>query len=79
MPSLPVSLCIWITTGFFYSDTPRVRRLPAWFPGAGFKRTAKAWYALVTDACEAPFKYVQGAKVCGFATLRAVPWTSGFV
>lgn len=43
----------------------QVRHLPAWFPGAGFKGTAKAWYALVTDASEAPFKYAQGAKVCG--------------
>lgn len=50
------------------ADTSPVRHLPDWFPGAGFKRTAKAWYALVTDTSEVPFKYAQEAKVCGSKT-----------
>ncbi|KAK4937903.1 hypothetical protein LTR10_021544 [Elasticomyces elasticus] len=38
---------------------PALRHLPEWFPGAGFKRTAKHWNHTVEQVVEAPHKFVQ--------------------
>jgi len=36
-----------------------VRYLPDWFPGAGFKRTARQWRATLTDLTERPYAFVK--------------------
>ncbi|VUC32686.1 unnamed protein product [Clonostachys rosea] len=38
---------------------PALKYLPDWFPGASFKRTARAWKAEVLAAAEKPFQFVQ--------------------
>ena len=35
-----------------------VRYLPDWFPGAGFKQTARAWRQTLYTAVEGPYKFV---------------------
>jgi len=64
----------------FSADIPPVRHLPEWLPGAGFKRTAKEWYAMVTDVSDAPFKNVQGTKVRRpIISLFIRSWTIGSI
>jgi len=36
-----------------------VRYLPDWFPGTGFKRTAKQWRDTLTELTERPFAFVK--------------------
>jgi len=36
-----------------------LRYLPDWFPGAGFKRTARQWRATLTDLTERPYAFVK--------------------
>jgi hypothetical protein len=36
-----------------------VRYLPDWFPGTGFKRTARQWRATLTDLTERPYAFVK--------------------
>lgn len=36
-----------------------MKRLPEWFPGTGFKQTAKQWGAELTDVAERPYAFVQ--------------------
>jgi hypothetical protein len=36
-----------------------VKYLPEWFPGAGFKRKAKAWRKRVLDMPTKPFQFVK--------------------
>ncbi|KKK11870.1 hypothetical protein AOCH_005390 [Aspergillus ochraceoroseus] len=38
---------------------PILRYIPAWFPGAGFQRTAKAFRKLTQAHCEVPFAFVK--------------------
>lgn len=38
---------------------PALRHLPEWFPGAGFKRTAKQWNHTLERVVEAPNKFVE--------------------
>ncbi|KAF5387587.1 hypothetical protein D9757_006613 [Collybiopsis confluens] len=45
--------------GAYLVDTvPLLKYIPSWFPGAGFKRRAKVWSAMVTELLETPFEYV---------------------
>jgi hypothetical protein len=36
-----------------------VRYLPDWFPGTGFKRTAREWRETLTDLTERPYAFVK--------------------
>ncbi|KAF8811366.1 hypothetical protein BYT27DRAFT_6464003 [Phlegmacium glaucopus] len=50
--------------GSFLVDIfPLLKYLPAWFPGAGFKRTAVHWAQTVTSMVEAPLKFVKEQMV----------------
>ncbi|KAF8814215.1 cytochrome P450 [Phlegmacium glaucopus] len=54
--------------GSFLVDIfPPLKYLPAWFPGAGFKRTAVHWAQTVTSMVEAPFKFVKEQMASGTA------------
>ncbi|EKM55885.1 uncharacterized protein PHACADRAFT_209397 [Phanerochaete carnosa HHB-10118-sp] len=45
-----------INAGVFLADVfPILRHVPAWFPGARFKRQAAEWKALVDDMYEVPY------------------------
>ncbi len=41
-----------------------VRYLPLWFPGAGFKRKAAEWRALMQEFVDIPFEFVKQSMVC---------------
>ncbi|RYO97634.1 hypothetical protein DL764_007271 [Monosporascus ibericus] len=46
--------------GAWLVDTiPILRYLPDWMPGAAFKRTAREWYATVTEIVENPMRFVK--------------------
>ncbi|KAG6836865.1 hypothetical protein H0H93_002108 [Arthromyces matolae] len=49
---------------------PSLRRLPTWFPGAGFKKTAKEWAENLIKMVEQPYNSVKSQMVsyvsCGF-------------
>jgi hypothetical protein len=36
-----------------------VRKLPNWFPGTGFKQTAREWGATLVEATEKPYAFVK--------------------
>ena len=40
-------------------DRPSVLKLPEWFPGAGFKRTGRAWRATFDEMAQLPFRLVK--------------------
>ncbi|KII86264.1 hypothetical protein PLICRDRAFT_55999 [Plicaturopsis crispa FD-325 SS-3] len=45
--------------GAFLVDVfPILRYVPAWFPGAGFKKLAKEWRQTLQDMAEEPYKFV---------------------
>lgn len=41
------------------TECQKVKYLPDWFPGTGFKRTVRAWKKNVTDAVEKPYAFVR--------------------
>ena len=45
------------------SNSRIVRYIPAWFPGAGFKRTAALWAESLVNMVEQPYKYVKQQMV----------------
>ena len=45
------------------TDTFTVKYIPSWFPGAGFKRRAKKYAAVLHDLVEIPHDYVKAQLV----------------
>ena len=46
--------------GKWLVDTlPALKHMPDWFPGAGFKRTAKEWSRTLHAVVEAPYRFVE--------------------
>ena len=41
-----------------------VKYVPSWFPGAGFKKKAKAWKDLLPDFVDKPYDDVAASMVC---------------
>lgn len=39
--------------------TKKVKYVPAWFPGAGFKRTAQEWKANLEAVADKPYAFVR--------------------
>lgn len=37
----------------------KVKQLPDWFPGTGFKQTAREWGAALTDVVDKPYAFVK--------------------
>ena len=53
-----------------------VIHMPSWFPGAGFKRTARKWCSIVDNALQATYDKVKGDLVSFSKCLLAC--SSGF-
>jgi hypothetical protein len=53
------------------SESFTVKHLPAWFPGAGFKRTAARWAQTLTEMTEGPHQYVKQQMVSRISVLFA--------
>lgn len=57
-----------VTPGAFLVDVlPFLRHVPSWFPGAGFKRTAKEWRDCLTEVVEKPFAFTKQQMAAGTA------------
>lgn len=51
--------------GTYLVDTfPVLKYLPAWFPGASFKRQAEEWRRPMIATLTVPFEYVKNQLVC---------------
>ena len=55
---------IMIPGRYLVEAIPPLRHLPAWFPGAGFKRDASAWKEEVIALRDEPFRATQEQIVC---------------
>ncbi|KAF9020326.1 cytochrome P450 [Hymenopellis radicata] len=61
-------LSVASTPGAFLVDfIPMLKSLPDWFPGAGFKRTAKMWAKDLEDMINVPFEHVKAEMARGQA------------
>ena len=47
-----------------------VQYIPEWFPGAGFKRTARKWKEQVQEMVDQPHQWVKEQMVCYFEPIR---------
>ena len=47
-----------IPGAFLVDLIPILKYVPAWFPGAGFKRKASHWSKVNADVVEKPFQFV---------------------
>ncbi|KAF8624471.1 hypothetical protein AX15_005855 [Amanita polypyramis BW_CC] len=52
---------------FLVNIIPALRYLPEWFPGAGFKETAKAWKKTLHEMVEGPYRFVKKQMESGIA------------
>ncbi|SJL03018.1 related to cytochrome P450 CYP2 subfamily [Armillaria ostoyae] len=55
--------------GFLVNLIPILRHIPEWFPGAGFKRTAREWASTLNEFIERPHNYVKREMAAGKARL----------
>lgn len=56
--------CMLASEGFYHpTDKPIVQYIPEWFPGAGFKKTAKIWAKCLADMADIPHEFVKGQMV----------------
>ncbi|KAI0635126.1 cytochrome P450 [Trametes polyzona] len=55
---------VWLVDIF-----PFLKHIPAWFPGAGFKRKAQVWRAGITECADRPFEWFKERFERGTATL----------
>ncbi|KAK0450589.1 cytochrome P450 [Desarmillaria tabescens] len=53
--------------GFIANLIPSLIRIPDWFPGAGFKRTAREWASTLNEFVEKPHNYVKQEMAAGKA------------
>ncbi|KAG6895729.1 hypothetical protein C0992_012999 [Termitomyces sp. T32_za158] len=58
--------------GFMVDVLPQLRHVPAWFPGASFKRQAKEWAATLLETVETPFSFVKNEMAAGTAPISFV-------
>ncbi|THV05395.1 cytochrome P450 [Dendrothele bispora CBS 962.96] len=52
---------------FLVDSIPALRHIPDWFPGAGFKITAKAWASTLLEMVEQPHNFVKQQVASGTA------------
>ncbi|KAG2362235.1 cytochrome P450 [Suillus spraguei] len=58
------------TPGAFMVDIfPLLAKVPAWFPGAGFKRLAHEWRGTLEEMASAPHEFVKNQMVAGIAPM----------
>ncbi|KAG6902463.1 hypothetical protein C0995_016325 [Termitomyces sp. Mi166 len=62
-----------VTPGRYMVDIlPQLRHVPAWFPGASFKREAKEWAATLAEMVDQPFNFVKHELTSGAAPISFV-------
>ncbi|KIJ61751.1 hypothetical protein HYDPIDRAFT_115569 [Hydnomerulius pinastri MD-312] len=61
-------LSLTTAPGAYYADlVPLMKYIPSWLPGAGFKRKAKEYAAVLNDMVEIPHNYVKSQLAAGTA------------
>ncbi|KAJ3503676.1 hypothetical protein NLJ89_g8327 [Agrocybe chaxingu] len=58
--------------GFLVNLVPPLRYLPSWFPGAGFKKTAKLWWETLNAMTNNPYEWVKEHMKNGTAEVSFV-------
>ena len=53
----------FVPGAFLVETFPILRHIPDWFPGAGFKQTAKAWRKTLDLMCDQPHNWVKQQMV----------------
>ncbi|ESK88635.1 cytochrome p450 [Moniliophthora roreri MCA 2997] len=53
--------------GFLVNFLPALMNVPDWFPGTGFKQTAKEWARCLEEMVEQPFQFVKDQVASGTA------------
>ena len=53
----------FVPGAFLVETFPSLMRIPSWFPGGGFKRTAAAWQKIAHNMRDAPFEKTMEAMV----------------
>ncbi|EAU84017.2 cytochrome P450 [Coprinopsis cinerea okayama7 len=53
--------------GFLVNLIPPLKHLPDWFPGAGFKQTAREWRNTINRMADGPYRYVKEQMAAGNA------------
>ncbi|KAG0702321.1 cytochrome P450 [Suillus ampliporus] len=53
---------------FMVDIMPLLAKVPEWFPGAGFKRTAREWRETAEEMAATPYKFVKDQMAAGIAT-----------
>ncbi|KAH7919739.1 cytochrome P450 [Leucogyrophana mollusca] len=66
--SLDISVTVTPESAALLVSFPALQNIPAWFPGASFKRNAAIVRKHISDMIEFPFKYVQDEMARGTAT-----------
>ncbi|KAF8187480.1 cytochrome P450 [Pholiota molesta] len=56
--------------GFLVNLVPALKHIPAWFPGAGFKKTAVEWAATLNEMVEEPYHFVKEQMASGTPELE---------
>ncbi|KAG1747595.1 cytochrome P450 [Suillus lakei] len=54
---------------FMVDMLPFLAKVPAWFPGAGFQRTARGWRETLEEMVSAPHKFVKDQMAAGIAPM----------
>ncbi|KAG1851316.1 cytochrome P450 [Suillus subalutaceus] len=54
---------------FMVDILPFLAKVPAWFPGAGFKRIAREWRRTLEEMVSAPHEFVKDQMVAGIAPM----------
>ena len=65
---------VFVPGAFLVETFPILNRLPTWFPGAAFKRTAATWKKIAHHMRDAPFDKTVESFVSLFNTLIAVAY-----
>ncbi|KAG2156216.1 cytochrome P450 [Suillus clintonianus] len=60
------SQCV-VPGAFMVDIMPFLAKVPQWFPGAGFKRTAREWHETLEEMVTAPYNFVKDQIAAGIA------------
>ncbi|KAL4079445.1 cytochrome P450 [Scleroderma citrinum] len=52
---------------FLVDSVPILKYIPEWVPGAGFKRTAREWKAIIDELLDRPYQFVKNQIEAGIA------------
>lgn len=69
MSSMLVLFCSCVMSYGASNMYAAVRNLPDWFPGTGFKETARQWSAVTEEFLNKPYAFTRSEVVSSFTSL----------